>query len=54
MLAVLYSLISSAVSSLIPVIGSVLDILVVIPMFTAAYTLLYEDLRTGTEGAAAG
>lgn len=48
-LAVLYSLISSAVSSLIPLIGSFLDILIVIPMFTAAYTMLYEDLKMSAD-----
>ena len=48
-LAILYSLASSAVSSLIPFIGSFLNILIVIPMFTAAYTLMYEEWKISKE-----
>ncbi|AIF68885.1 hypothetical protein PAP_02265 [Palaeococcus pacificus DY20341] len=44
-LGVLYSLISSAAQSLIPVAGSLLNFLIVLPAFTAVYAMLYEDWK---------
>lgn len=44
-LGVLYMFASSAASSLIPVVGSFLNYLLIVPMFTAAYSLLYRDLK---------
>ncbi|WP_157255086.1 hypothetical protein [Palaeococcus ferrophilus] len=44
-LGILYTLATSAASSLIPVVGSFLNYLVLVPMFTASYSLLYRDLK---------
>lgn len=44
-LGVLYSLISSAVSSLIPVIGGSLNTIIVVPGFIAVYSLLYKETK---------
>ena len=44
-LGLLYSLVSSAVSSLIPIIGGALNVLIVIPGFVATYSILYRDYK---------
>jgi len=44
-LGILYVLVSSAVSSLIPIIGSLLNYLIVIPAFTVVYALVYKEQR---------
>lgn len=44
-LGVLYALAASAVSSLVPLVGSFLNYLILVPMFTASYSLLYRDLK---------
>ncbi|WP_457752606.1 hypothetical protein [Thermococcus sp.] len=44
-LGLLYSLVSSVVGSLIPIVGGVLNVLLVIPGFVATYSLLYRDYR---------
>jgi len=44
-LGLLYSLVSSAVSSLIPVIGGALNTIIVVPGFIAVYSLLYTDYK---------
>ncbi|MBO8175812.1 MAG: hypothetical protein H0Z18_11215 [Thermococcus sp.] len=48
-LGLLYSLVSSAVSSLILIIGGSLNILLVIPGFVATYSILYKDYREKEE-----
>ncbi|AHF79682.1 hypothetical protein [Thermococcus paralvinellae] len=49
-LGLLYSLVSSAVSSLIPIIGGILNTAIVIPGFVAVYSLLYRDYKEKESG----